>query len=386
MTHDGRPQSVESALRERVKELTCLYGIARLAAKTDISLREVLARVGELVQRAWQYPEIAVVRISVDGESFESPGFAATAETQAAEVLVTNVVRGRVEVGYTEPRGKLDEGPFLKEERNLLDAVASHLASILERMDAEHGQSKLQTQLRHADRLATIGQLAAGVAHELNEPLGNILGFAQLLQKAPDLPEAIRADVDKITAASLRAREIIKRLLALARRSTPKMVRVNLSQLVDEQLQFFEARCARQGVTLDVVSSPGTPHISADPAQMAQVLVNLVVNAIQAMPGGGKLTVRVGAADEGVLLVVEDSGVGMNREVLDHLFVPFFTTKEVGQGTGLGLSTAHGIVTAHRGTVRVTSTPGQGSRFEIRLPRLQDESAPGERSAEVSAR
>jgi signal transduction histidine kinase len=206
------------------------------------------------------------------------------------------------------------------------------------------------------------------VAHELNEPLGNILGFAQLLQKDPMLLPETRSDVEKITVASLRAREIIRKLLVFARQSTPKMSRVNLNQLVDDTLQLFGDRCATQGVELEVLCSANIPQIVADPSQLTQVLVNLLVNAIQAMPDGGRLTVRTDSDDGNVRLVVEDTGIGMSQQAMDQVFVPFFTTKDVGQGTGLGLSTADGIVAAHHGSILVESTLGHGSRFEVRLP------------------
>ena len=114
--------------------------------------------------------------------------------------------------------------------------------------------------------------------------------------------------------------------------------------------------------------SPDLPMINADPSQMHQVVVNLVVNAIQAMPKGGKLVLKTASADDYVSLIVEDTGIGMNEDVLKKMFIPFFTTKDVGQGTGLGLSVVHGIVTSHGGSIRAESKVNQGSRFEIRMP------------------
>ncbi|MHC4505499.1 MAG: sensor histidine kinase, partial [Planctomycetota bacterium] len=280
--------------------------------------------------------------------------------------------RGTIEVTYTEERPELDEGPFLKEERNLIDAVAGRVALIVERREAEQDRSKLQGQLRHADRLATIGQLAAGVAHELNEPLGNILGFTQLAKKCPELPEQAKGDIEKIEVASLHARETIKKLLVFARQTPPQRRPVQLNRLIEEGLHFFKARCAKEGIELVLELSPDLPEITADPAQLNQVLVNLVVNALQAMPDGGTLTVRtrprVTSGEGRISLVVEDTGIGMSEDVIEKLFVPFFTTKDVGEGTGLGLPVAHGIVTSHGGSIKVDSAVGRGTRFEIELP------------------
>ena len=145
---------------------------------------------------------------------------------------------------------------------------------------------------------------------------------------------------------------------------------VNLNRLVEESLYFVEARCRKHGIKLVRSFSEDLPEITADWAQLSQALVNLLVNGLQAMPEGGKLTIRTTGADgKGhVSLIVEDTGVGMTEEVAQKVFVPFYTTKEVGHGTGLGLAVVHGIVTSHGGTVRVDSKAGQGTRFTIRLP------------------
>ena len=360
------------ALRERVKELTCLYGISRLTEKDEAPLDEILHGVLALIPPGWQYPEVTQARIVVDGKPFCTAGFREVAQRQSAEIMVAGERRGSVEVVYAEPRPIADEGPFLREERSLIDAIATSLELILEQRRAVVERVKLEEQLRHADRLATIGQLSAGVAHELNEPLGAILGFAQLARQAAGLPDQAAADVDKIIAAALHAREVVRKLMLFARQTPPRKSRVSLNELAEEGLYFLEARGARQEVKLVRDLDRELPRVTADRGQMQQVLVNLVVNAVQAMPDGGTLTIRTRRESGAVALIVEDTGVGMEPEVRSQIFVPFFTTKDVGQGTGLGLSVVHGIVSAHGGTIMVESAPRRGSRFEIRLPLAED--------------
>jgi len=361
-------QSEKVALRERIKELTCLYDIAQIAGQPNKSLKYILKGIVKVLPSAWQYPEATLARLVLDGVSYTTSHFPANCQKQSADVFVNGKPRGFIEIGYAKQKPEIDEGPFLKEERSLLNEIARQTALIIERKQAEEDKVKLHDQLRHADRLATIGMLAAGVAHELNEPLGNILGFAQLAKKGDGVPGLVKQDIEKIETASLHARQIIQKLLVFARQTPPKKTRVDLNQIVEDGLYFFEARCAKAGVELVRKLSSDLPGIKADPAQLNQLIVNLVVNALQAMQGRGKITIQTQAYDRQVRLIVEDTGTGMADDILEQIFIPFFTTKDVGQGTGLGLPVVYGIVTAHGGSINVESNVGRGSRFEIRLP------------------
>ena len=355
-------------LRERVKELMCLYGIAKIVEQGSLPLEEILQGIVRLLPPAWLYPEIASAKIILDDLTYTTHEFQEGVHRQAADILVGGTQRGTVEVTYSEEKPELDEGPFLKEERNLIDAVSREISLIIERTQSDEDKEKLQEQLRHADRLATIGQLSAGVAHELNEPISSILGFAQLLQKDTRQSSQAKKDIAKIMRASLHAREVIKKLMLFARQMPPQKTQVNLNKIIDESLYFLESRCAKEGIKVVRELSPELPDVTADQAQMTQVLVNTVVNAIQAMPDGGQLTVRTKTSDNAVLLLVEDTGVGMEENIQRQIFQPFFTTKDVGQGTGLGMAVVYGIVTSHGGTIHVDSTVGLGSKIEILLP------------------
>lgn len=358
----------QEALRERVKEMTCLYEIARMAAKPNISLDRIAIEVLELLPPGWFYPNIATARIVINGKVYAMPDFKDSLQKLSANIIVDNEIRGAVEVAYKKKMPELDEGPFLKEERNLINAIANELAVIIERRQIQDQQRQLQEQLRHADRLATIGQLAAGVAHELNEPLGSILGFAQLARRGIDDPTQAARDIEKIESASLHAREVVKKLLVFARQTPQQKAAVNLSQVVEEGLYFLESRCAKAGIKLIKSLANDLPDITADKSQLYQVLVNLVVNAIQAMPEGGTIAIKTSRQDRSILLSVSDTGVGIEEDILDKIFVPFFTTKDIDEGTGLGLAVVHGIVTAHKGAVSVTSTLGEGTKFTVSIP------------------
>jgi len=358
----------EVALRERIKELTCMYGVSQLAAHPELPLSETLEEVVSLLPPAWQYPDNTAARLTLDGRVYSTPRFRESKNRLVAEVVVGGRRRGAVEVVYLEQRPELEAGVFLKEEEKLIDGVAREVARIVERKEAAEEKSRLYHQLAHADRLATIGQLAAGVAHELNEPLSSILGFAQLARDCPDLPRQAGADIQKVVTGALYAREVIRKLMVFARQVPPQKSQVDLNQVVDDALFFLEARCAKAGIQVVRSLAAGLPEVTADAAQCKQILVNLIVNAVQAMSDGGTLTVSTRTDGGFVVLAVDDTGPGMEEDVVEKVFLPFFTTKDVHEGTGLGLAVVHGIVTSHGGSIEVESEPGHGTRFAVRLP------------------
>ena len=362
-------------LRERVKELTCMYNIANLAVTSHQHTDQFLQQAAELLPPAYLYPEIASARIVLDGKSYITPGFAESPRSQSADVLVGGLKRGAVEVAYREPRPELDEGPFLAEERRLLDSVAREIAIIIERRQAEVEQNRLQDQLRHADRLATIGKLAAGVAHELNEPLTGILGFAELLKDLPGLPAQASSDLARIESAALHAREVVRKLLLFARQISPKQSRVAVNRLVQEVVAFFKARLSQQGIEVQTRLEGALPEILADESQIRQILMNLTINAIHAMGDGGVLTIATQTRGKEIVLSVRDSGKGIPEDIQDKIFLPFFTTKDVDLGTGLGLAVVHGIVKSHHGRIKVASEEGHGAEFKVYLPLKQNVAA-----------
>jgi two-component system, NtrC family, sensor kinase len=355
-------ERVEWALRERVKELTCLYGIARVTQQPDLTLDGALAAIVELLPPAWQFSDVACARIVLDDREFPTASYAAPRFRQSADLVINEALRGSVEVGYL-----LDvesTPPFLEEEKSLIEMVAREISIHVERCETAEQQDRLQEQLRHADRLATIGQLAAGVAHELNEPLANILGFAQLAAKSPKLPKQAVEDMQKIVRNYLHAREVIHKLLTFARQMPPEKALVALNRVVKDGLYFLESRCAKAGIEVVRELDADVPEIYADASQVHQVLVNLVVNAVQAMPEGGIVTIETRRGDESAIFIVRDTGCGMTDADRQHIFTPFFTTKDVNEGTGLGLAVVHGIVASHTdiSEYKVPSAKARASR------------------------
>lgn len=371
--HDETPSPggqahIRSELQERVKELSCLYAVSQILVDARHTRNDRIRRIVAELPRAWQHPERAGARITIDAERFESPGYARGPATESADIVVEGARRGSVEVGYpAAPSGEAGAA-FLPDERRLLENVARQVSLFITREEGVARRAVLEEQLRHADRLATIGQLAAGVAHEMNEPLSSVLGFAQLALKVPDVPQRAADDLREIVTASLRARETVKKLLLFARQTPPVKSRIDLNEVVEDALFLLEAGSDRHGIWLVRRLAMDLPAIEADPAQIRQVVVNLTVNAMQSIAAQGTVTVETRADARFVTLSVIDTGHGMSPEVLRKIFDPFFTTKDVGEGTGLGLAVVHGIVTAHGGTIEAESHEGQGTRLIVRLP------------------
>jgi len=238
------------------------------------------------------------------------------------------------------------------------------------RMEA---QRLAENRLVQAAKLAAVGEMAAGIAHELNNPLTSVTGFAELVLNdlPPDSP--LRPDLDLVIREARRARDVVRRLLDFARQSESARASASLNKVVEDVVALTRHLLHTNGVELLLNLQEDLPWVLMDENQMKQVLLNLVHNALQAMPGGGQLEIRTAASQkvgrEGVIVSVRDTGVGIPPEIQPRIFEPFFTTKSSRGGTGLGLSVTYGIVSAHGGEIELLSQPGSGSTFTVWLPK-----------------
>jgi len=355
-------------LGERIKELTTIFQITRLGAERTKSLDDIMKGVVEIIPPGFLVPEFACCKIVYMNETFKSRNYVPSNHTLIEDIVVSGKKMGYVEVGYTKEKSSLDKGPFLKEERPMLKTIARELGLISERKHFEEEKETLQQQLLHADRLVTVGQLTAGVAHELNEPLGSILGFAQLIKKYGEITTDVEKDIDKIVKAALHAREIIRKLMLFSRQTPPDKVLFNINERIDDGLYLLESRIKKSSINLRKELRDDLPLIKIDPSQFHHVLVNLVVNAIQAMPEGGELLIKTEKLINKISMTIKDTGIGMTDEQIEKIFIPFYTTKGINEGTGLGLPVVMGIVQSHGGSISVKSKPGKGSTFTVLFP------------------
>ncbi len=287
----------------------------------------------------------------------------------------------RVGQGDLAARLRLRRRDELGDLARELDAMCDRLEQARDRLAAE-AEARLSAleQLRHADRLGTVGRLAAGLAHELGTPLNVVLGHATLIAREAEAHGATAKGAAVIVEQTRRMAALVRQLLDFARRRGPRADRLDLRPAVAQALALLAPLAKGAGVELAAGARVDEACAFADAAQFQQVLSNLVVNAVQASPPGARVLVGVaaeratppadvgGAEGEFVRVDVVDRGVGIAPEDLGRIFEPFFTTKGVGVGTGLGLSVSYGIVREHGGWIAVESQPGEGSRFSVFLP------------------
>ncbi|MFO7931002.1 MAG: ATP-binding protein [Thermodesulfobacteriota bacterium] len=251
---------------------------------------------------------------------------------------------------------------------------------------AENERARLKEQFHQSQRIESIGRLAGGVAHDLNNLLSPVLGYSEMLLEKNGLASEDRKSVEEVENAAKRARSLVHQLLAFGRKQTLEFRAVDVNEL----LKGFEKllrRTIRENITMHMNLAPRLPCVRAEAGQLEQVVMNLAVNAQDAMPHGGELTIETSSAEldeyyaarhqsvvpgSYVLLTVADTGSGMDEYTRQNLFEPFFTTKELGKGTGLGLSTVYGIVKQHGGNIWAYGEPGMGSVFKVYLPAAED--------------
>lgn len=233
-----------------------------------------------------------------------------------------------------------------------------------------------QVQLLQAEKMSSLGKLAAGVAHQINNPLGGILLFARLLLEEYELPEEAQKDVKRILRDAARCRDTVRELLEFTRQTQREMSPLDINRAIQRTLYLLESQTIFHNIEIRSELDPALPPVTSDGQQMNHMFMNIILNAADAMGNEGVLTVRSGVVESGrVFAEVSDTGTGIPDELLERIFEPFFTTKEAGEGTGLGLSLAYGILENHGGTITAFNNEGSGATFRVEIPCRRDEKA-----------
>lgn len=293
----------------------------------------------------------------------------------------------RIGTGDFSTSMNLSGGDELAELSTTIERMRKQLAEAREaEQRATEEKFEALEKLRHTERLATLGQLSAGMAHELGTPLNVIAGRAKLISNADLTPQDTTRSAKIISEQAERMTTIMRQLLSFARRGEARKQIVDLNSVLRGVLPLLEPTAHKKGIDLQIEETSQVLQVYADPGQLQQVLLNLTLNGIQAMPDGGTVSLTSEKVEEVTLpenvkpgtgdwfrLQVRDQGSGIDEETMKNIFDPFFTTKEVGQGTGLGLSIAYGIIEEHGGWIEAKSRPGEGSIFSVYLPGMSSE-------------
>lgn len=383
-------QETEQALREltrelseRVKELNCLFGMSHIVEQASGSLTDILSETVNLLPGSWQHSQVACARIVVDGVEHRTDNYADSPWKQAADILVHGERAGVVEVCYLQEMPKRDEGPFVAEERSLIDAVAARLGRTAERLHAaqllHEREQDLRERLTHLTRVSVMGEMASSIAHEVNQPLTAISAFAQACKRMIESDSIAAAEVvdtlARISAEALRAGDIIHRLKDLVQKHESTRREFNIDDLVQDVERLASVDARLHDVRLLFELAGNLPPVQVDGVQIQQVMLNLIRNAIDAMdetePERRDVVVRTAARDDHEVEVsVADHGCGLPEGSEHRLFEPFFTTKE--GGIGMGLSISQSIVAAHGGRMWFEGNPGGGTIFRFTIPTVQE--------------
>ena len=289
----------------------------------------------------------------------------------AGETQELDIARANDEVAIAEMRA-------VEMEWEGKNAYLASLRDMTARKQAEEARLLMEQQLQRAGRLAAVGELAAGIAHELNNPLTAIQMYSQILRSRTDLDRNIWDDIDTIFKEAQRATKITGNLLSFARTYTPEKRPISINEVIVSILELHAYRMRVNNIEIAIELDPDLPETMADFHQMQQVFVNLVANAEQVMTEahqGGKLTIKSQKVGEVIWVTFADNGPGISDENMGRIFDPFFTTKDVGKGTGLGLSICHSIIEDHGGHITVESKPGEGAAFLVEIPVVTEDQA-----------
>lgn len=356
--------STEEKLRERVKELTCMYQLSTVFVNGG-SFDEMLPEIIATVKRAWRFSDDAIVELHIDKSQIISSPLPENTIFQAAIISLPDSKKSYIKVHYDARKYSADD--FIEDEFHLLQVVAAEIGRFYEIKADKDQIIKLESGLRRMDRLNILGEITAGIAHELNTPLGNILGFGELI-KMRSKDKQISQDIEKVINAAIYSREIVKKLMFFSCEMPYNMEVINIKQVTEQALKFLEPNFKKGGLSYKFEIQNSNLNVQIDSVQFTQILFNIIVNAIYVSPSGAQIKIIIYNDDEFCFTEIADEGAGIAEAIHEKIFEPFFTTKPFGEGTGLGLSVVHGIIKSHKGEISVSANLPKGTVFKIKLP------------------
>lgn len=355
--------STEEKLQERIKELTCLYDISKIISRNEPCSDAILMEICEISKIAWRFPSESIVELKLNNFYFTTSELPQEAMFQVSQIDLFEKESGFVKVLYP-----MDERfYFLDEEQKLLDKIALEISAYVEKNINKEKEKQFQRSVARVDRLSILGEITAGIAHELNTPLGNILGFAELI-KEQNIDKQVAQDISKIINASIYSREIVKKLMFFSCEMPQNMEVVLIKPIVVEALSLLGPNFKKAKVSYNLIFDNPELKAQIDTIQLTQILFNILINSIYVAPENSVITLEVYSENNNFYIEIADEGTGIPEEIKSKIFEPFFTTKPIGEGSGLGLSVVHGIIKSHKGDIIAIDNQPKGIIFQVRLP------------------
>lgn len=358
--------SIEYTLRERLKELTCMYEVTSIIVNSDFEKLELsLKSIAFCLKKAFQHESEAGVHISCS-ETTVAIGEPLTDYVRInAPIKVFNEPNGCIEIRY--PSRSYTDKDFLEEEIKLLSNVCLEIGNLIERKQIKEKEELIRKQMERNDRLNILGEITAGIAHELNTPLTSIIGFTELLDEQIK-DELVQSDLSKIKENALFCREIVKKLMFFACEVPQQIQEILLNPVLQNVLSLLSPAFKKKDVTANLIIEQTNIGIKADEIQLTQVLFNIIMNALYYSPSKATIEVQASKGQKGIVILIKDQGPGIDQALSDKVYEPFYTTKPVGDGSGLGLSVVHGIMSSHKGSISFYPNAPHGTVFELCFP------------------
>jgi signal transduction histidine kinase len=355
----------EEKLKERVKELTCLFEISKLISRSENINEITLKKIISSIKKAWRFNKDATVEIQIEGYNLLTSKISKKSIFQISYIRGKDFKTGFIKVHY--PAHMYTKKSFLKDEKKLLNNAAFEIANYIDKFKNIEKEARLIRTTERLGRLSILGEMTAGIAHELNTPLGNILGFAELI-KEQNTNDEIDSDLEIVINSVIYCREIVKKLMFFSCEIPQQLKPEKIKPIITFVFSFLKQNFQQKNIKSELVFKNDDIIARVDSVQITQVLFNLLINAINASPEKSRIRTIVENDDNDLIITIEDHGVGIPDEIKQNIFEPFFTTKAMNEGLGLGLSVVHGIIKNHNGKISIKDNIPNGIIFTVQIP------------------
>lgn len=357
--------TTEEKLKERVKELTCLYEISKTISQAHCLEKKILKKIISATKKAWRFSEDAIVEINIPEFFLSTSKVPEKTIFQISTIMIEHVTSGYIKVHY--PLKKYTQNDFLADEQKLLNTIALEVGNYIEKIQNLIKETLLRRRAERIDRLSILGEMTAGIAHELNNPLANILGFAELI-KDHNTDPIIASDISTVINSVIYSREVVKKLMFFSCEIPQQLKSEEIKPIILFALSFLKQNFQKKEIKHELIFKNNQTIAKIDSVQITQVIFNLLINAIYTSPNKSTIRIIVENDFESAFITIEDQGKGIPNNIKQKIFEPFFTTKPISDGCGLGLSVVHSIIKNHNGEIIIRDNVPTGTIFIIKFP------------------